>query len=146
MLMAWCFSTRASVATVLTMHPCVSRCLGDKDFFVRSWAIRRWFSQFHEWGKITAESPHEWPKNCYSWQPILFLTCSYLVYNTGKCWKLSATHRLFAMGLSIAVLWCHTNKYCDVILNDCPQNVSKGAQAFSCCYQVDYHSLIIKQD
>ena len=27
MLMAWCFSTRASVATVLTTHPCVSRCL-----------------------------------------------------------------------------------------------------------------------
>ena len=32
MLMAWCFSTRASVATVLTMHPCVSWCLG-----VRIW-------------------------------------------------------------------------------------------------------------
>ena len=30
MLMAWCFSTRTSVATVLTTHPCVSRCLGDK--------------------------------------------------------------------------------------------------------------------
>ena len=30
MLMAWCFSTRASVATVLTMHPYVSRCLGVK--------------------------------------------------------------------------------------------------------------------
>ena len=27
MLMAWCFSTRASVATVLTTHPCVSWCL-----------------------------------------------------------------------------------------------------------------------
>ena len=26
-LMAWCFSTRASVATVLTMHPCISQCL-----------------------------------------------------------------------------------------------------------------------
>ena len=26
-LMAWCFSTRASEATVLTTHPCVSRCL-----------------------------------------------------------------------------------------------------------------------
>ena len=26
-LMAWCFSTRASVATVLTTHPCVSRGL-----------------------------------------------------------------------------------------------------------------------
>ena len=25
--MAWCFSTRASVATVLTTHPCISRCL-----------------------------------------------------------------------------------------------------------------------
>ena len=25
--MAWCFSTRASVATALTTHPCVSRCL-----------------------------------------------------------------------------------------------------------------------
>ena len=27
-LMSWCFSTRASVATVLSMHPCVSSCLG----------------------------------------------------------------------------------------------------------------------
>ena len=26
-LMTWCFSTRALVATVLTMHPCVSLCL-----------------------------------------------------------------------------------------------------------------------
>ena len=25
--MAWCFSTRTSVATVLTTHPCISRCL-----------------------------------------------------------------------------------------------------------------------
>ena len=25
--MTWCFSTRASVATMLTTHPCVSRCL-----------------------------------------------------------------------------------------------------------------------
>ena len=25
--MAWCFSTRASVATVLTTHPCISQCL-----------------------------------------------------------------------------------------------------------------------
>ena len=34
-LMAWCFSTRASVTTALTTHPCVSRCLElmkqDKD-------------------------------------------------------------------------------------------------------------------
>ena len=28
MLMAWCFCTRASVATVLTTHTCVSWCLG----------------------------------------------------------------------------------------------------------------------
>ena len=28
LLMAWCFSTRASVATVVITHPCVSSCLG----------------------------------------------------------------------------------------------------------------------
>ena len=32
--MAWCFSTRASVATVLTTHPCVSRCLRVKKKFI----------------------------------------------------------------------------------------------------------------
>ena len=26
-LMAWCFSTRASVSTVLSMHPCISSCM-----------------------------------------------------------------------------------------------------------------------
>ena len=31
--MVWCFSTRASVATVLTTHPCVSRCLRVKILF-----------------------------------------------------------------------------------------------------------------
>ena len=29
-LMAWCLSTRASVATVLTTHPCISQCLRVK--------------------------------------------------------------------------------------------------------------------
>ena len=33
-LMAWCFSTRASVATVLTMHPCVSHSLRFNSFNV----------------------------------------------------------------------------------------------------------------
>ena len=28
-LMAWCFSTRASVATVPSMHPCILSCLWD---------------------------------------------------------------------------------------------------------------------
>ena len=28
--MTWCFSTRASVATVLTRHPCISQCLKVK--------------------------------------------------------------------------------------------------------------------
>ena len=35
--MAWCFSTRASVATVLTTHPCVSRCLRVKHNQLASW-------------------------------------------------------------------------------------------------------------
>ena len=30
-LMAWCFSTRTSVATVLIMHPCISWCLRVKE-------------------------------------------------------------------------------------------------------------------
>ena len=30
-LMSWCFSTRASVATVLSTHPCVSSCLWVND-------------------------------------------------------------------------------------------------------------------
>ena len=34
--MAWCFSTRASVATVLTMHPCVSQCLRVKRSYYRN--------------------------------------------------------------------------------------------------------------
>ena len=41
MLMAWCFSTRASVATVLTMHPCVSQCLGVNHFLCKL----RWVPQ-----------------------------------------------------------------------------------------------------
>ena len=32
-MMAWCFSTRASIATVLTTHPCVSRRLRVKEQF-----------------------------------------------------------------------------------------------------------------
>ena len=32
-LMAWCFSTRASVATVLSVHPCLSSC----------WWVKLWF-------------------------------------------------------------------------------------------------------
>ena len=30
LVMAWCFSTRASIATVLSANPCVSRCLRVK--------------------------------------------------------------------------------------------------------------------
>ena len=33
-LMAWCFSTRASVITVLTKPPCVSRCLTVREFVI----------------------------------------------------------------------------------------------------------------
>ena len=33
LLMAWCFSTRASVATMLTTHPCVSRCIRVNWYF-----------------------------------------------------------------------------------------------------------------
>ena len=35
LLMAWCFSTRASVATLQITHPCVSSCLWVNVFFVK---------------------------------------------------------------------------------------------------------------
>ena len=71
----------------------------------------------------------------------LFLTRFYSIYNTGNWWNLSSNRRLFAMGLSIAVLWRHTSMHCDVILPNCPQNVSMDAQAFSRRRQVDHHAL-----
>ena len=76
---------------------------------------------------------------------ILFLTRSYSFYNTGKWWKQSSTHCscLRWVDLSIAILWRNTSMHCDVILPDCPQNVSKGARAFSRRRQVAYQSLII---
>ena len=40
--MAWCFSTRASVATALTTHPCVSRCLRVKQCDYISVLILTW--------------------------------------------------------------------------------------------------------
>ena len=105
-----------------------------------------WFANdFHEWRS------HEWislvshhtsdQKIVIHGNPyvISFLACSDLVYNTGKWWKLSMTHCLFAMDLFIAVLWRHMSMHCDIILPDCPQNASKGARAFSCHRQVHYH-------
>ena len=95
---------------------------------------------------IIGESPHEWQKkivihaNPYV---ILFLTHSYSVCNTGRWWKLSSTHSLVAIGLSITVFWRNTSMYFDVILTHCHQNVSKDARSFSRGCQVDYHSLII---
>ena len=40
--MVWCFSTRASVATVLTTHPCVSRCLRVKQLKPKEAYMRQW--------------------------------------------------------------------------------------------------------
>ena len=37
--MAWHFSTRASVATVLTMHPCISQCLGVKCVVIEHYVL-----------------------------------------------------------------------------------------------------------
>ena len=34
--MAWCFSTRSSVATVLRQHPCISSCLGVNIWYATS--------------------------------------------------------------------------------------------------------------
>ena len=95
--------------------------------------IRQWFSRVTQSQvKTIAESLHEWPKIVIHGNPyvILFLTRSCSGYNPVKWWKLSSIHRSLAMGLYITVLWRHTSMYCDVILTDCPQNVSKDARVF----------------
>ena len=58
-LMAWCFSTRASVAAVLTTHPCVSRCLGvnKKGHFLGEILVE---SLVVDW---TARNKHLWNFN-----------------------------------------------------------------------------------
>ena len=43
----------------------------------------------------------------------------------GKSYRSITRPLLFMVGQLIVVLWCHENTYCDVILTDCPQNVSK---------------------
>ena len=75
--MAWCFSTRASVATVLTTHPCVSRCLRVNTVFCGffiiitmyffcpdnnmnnlaklTWAVLRLYGQGDQWQYNTPE-------------------------------------------------------------------------------------------
>ena len=55
--MAWCFSTRASVVTVLTTHPCVSRCLRVKKnknmcFSIYQKVVSRWYITRVTWALI----------------------------------------------------------------------------------------------
>ena len=98
----------------------------------------------HEW-KISANHRTSDKKSLLAATHILFyffraLTC---VWSTMKYCIISSTHQLFAMCLSTAVLWRHTGMYCDVVLNDCLQNVSKGARVFSHCRCIEFHSSII---
>ena len=40
----------------------------NNNFLVTGEVICQWFSQVMKpWVKIISKSPHEWPKNCYSW-------------------------------------------------------------------------------
>ena len=60
--MAWCFSTRTSVTTVLTMHPCVSRCLRVNrqeintevcHDDVMTWKYFLYYWSLTHWGRVT---------------------------------------------------------------------------------------------
>ena len=62
---------------------------------------------------------------------ILFLTC----FSGAKTQKINEKPHLamaaplsFMVCQSVVVLWCHANIYCDIILSDCPPNVSKWAR------------------
>ena len=52
---------------------------------------------------------------------------------------------LFIVGQSIFLLWRHTNTFHDVILTDCPHNVSKWVTCVS-RLSSSYHSLIIDSE
>ena len=56
--MAWCFSTRASVTTVLSAHPCVSSCLWVKSLWwgYAIWHQRSWSSFFQSWWRHQMET------------------------------------------------------------------------------------------
>ena len=53
-----------------------------------------------------------------------FLLLNHRQTDENSHWSI-AVPLLFTVGHSVAVLWCHTSTYCDVILSDCPQNISK---------------------
>ena len=52
-LMAWCFSTRASVVTMLSTHPCISSCLWVKLFQVPRHSIYHKHSPHLFWSFIS---------------------------------------------------------------------------------------------
>ena len=56
MLMAWCFSTRASVATVLTTQPCVSLCLGVNKY----WRSTLWSLLIHVYSSVPVWNRSRW--------------------------------------------------------------------------------------
>ena len=77
--MAWCFSTRASVATVLTTHPCVSRCLRVKALtFANTFYVLKQilpFQEMHGWKEFHAE---------FTFFPVTLLLTRQIVHNCFK--------------------------------------------------------------
>ena len=62
-LMAWCFSTRASVTTSLNTHPCVSNCLGVKrDKFLTKYS---WWPSYNFPWRI---EKYSWLINHVNWK------------------------------------------------------------------------------
>ena len=95
-------------------------------------------SSFYFWHDLTgAKHRNIWVG---SWRCACLVTwfCYHLIAKTGNetgatSWpdpyenshQLITMPFLFMMGQSIVVLWHHTNTYCDVIMTNCSQNVSK---------------------
>ena len=63
--MVWCFSTRASVATVLTTHPCVSRCLRVNNTHCCFFVLFNTFglNKMHTFFKCSFFNENAWIKN-----------------------------------------------------------------------------------
>ena len=103
MLMAWCFSTRASVATVLTMHPCISRCLGVESIN----SLSPWRCECYI--KLSQSDFIDWYLQCLLWNGLNMRTTGHGWWqvNIGPDNGLVLSVNKLSWPMLAIMLWCH---------------------------------------
>ena len=117
--MAWCFSTRASVATVLTTHPCVSRCSGVKV----SWSHFMSFCCLYLWQAFIF---------CHQSYSETVLVLYYISLITQFRFQVSWHSFTYWLGAIKPLSESMLTKLCDVIWNSQNQSVKKPFCSYYC--------------